>query len=44
MRALLGLSKSQIDVTLITASVLSVGWEGFEPPYSEESRFTVCRL
>lgn len=24
--------------------IYSVGSEGFEPPYSEENRFTVCRL
>ena len=26
------------------ASASSVGREGFEPPYSYENRFTVCRL
>ena len=31
-------------IAIIIPRLTLVGREGFEPPYSEESRFTVCRL
>jgi hypothetical protein len=31
-------------IVIVIPRLTFVGREGFEPPYSEESRFTVCRL
>ena len=38
------LSYSRIGRWRLPAACVNVGREGFEPPYSYENRFTVCRL